>query len=84
MCDKSDVMAGDRPKRSTYKMPLPFRVDPSVKTIRFLGTEDGQRYAAVDLAERSMSEVETFCLFKAKAATDSDKTKKLKSNNSLF
>ena len=84
MCDKSDVMAGDRSKRSTYKMSLPFRVDPSVKTIRFLGTEDGQRYAAVDLAERSMCEVETFCLFKAKAATDSDKKRKLKPSNSLF
>ena len=77
MCDRSDVLAGGRAKRSTYRMALPFRVDPSVKRIRFLGTEDGQRYATVDLAERSMSEVETFALFTAKMnITNSDKKRK--------
>lgn len=77
MCDRSDIMAAGRTKRSTYKMALPFRVDPSVKRIRFLGTEDGQRYATVDLAERSMNEVETFALFTAKVnLTNSDKKRK--------
>jgi hypothetical protein len=54
--DLSDLLAGGRPKRSTYRMTLPFRVDPSVnKRIRFLGTEAGQRYyyATVELAARS-------------------------------
>jgi hypothetical protein len=50
MCDRTNTMAGDRQKRSIYKMKLPFSVDPSVKRIRFLGTKDGQRYATVDLA----------------------------------
>jgi hypothetical protein len=39
MCDRTNTMAGDRQKRSIYKMKLPFRVDPSVKRIRFLGTK---------------------------------------------
>lgn len=82
MADRSDVMAGGKPKRSTYRMALPFRVDPSVKRIRFLGTEDGQRYASVDLAERSMNEVETFTLFTSKIRVpNSDKKRKL---NNLF
>jgi hypothetical protein len=77
MCDRSDVLDGGRPKGSTYMMPLPFRIDPSVKRIRFLGTEDGQRYATVDLAERNMIEVETFALFTAKMnITNSDKKRK--------
>jgi hypothetical protein len=79
MCDTSDVMAGGKPKRSTYRMTLPFRVDPSVKRIRFLGTPDGQRYASVDLAERStMNEVESFTLFAAKVTVpNSEKKRKL-------
>ena len=82
MADRSDVMAGGKPKRSTYRMALPFRVDPSVKRIRFLGTEDGQRYASVDLAERSMNEVEEFKLFTSKVRLpNSDKKRKL---NNLF
>jgi hypothetical protein len=80
MCDTSDVMAGGKPKRSTYRMTLPFRVDPSVKRIRFLGTPDGQRYASVDLAERSMNEVESFTLFAAKVTVpNSEKKRKLTS-----
>jgi hypothetical protein len=44
------------------------------RKFRFLGTEDEQRYATVDLAERSMSEVETFAFFTAKMnITNSDK-----------
>jgi hypothetical protein len=78
MADRSDVMAGGKPKRSTYRMALPFRVDPSVKRIRFLGTDDGQRYASVDLAERSMNEVEEFTLFTSKVRLPtSDKKRKL-------
>jgi hypothetical protein len=77
MADTCDKMASAKQKRSTYRMILPFRVDPSVKRIRFLGTEDGQRYAAVDLAERSMSEVEEFKLFTSKVRLpNSDKKRK--------
>jgi hypothetical protein len=77
MADTCDKMTGAKQKRSTYRMTLPFRVDPSVKRIRFLGTEDGQRYAAVDLAERSMSEVEEFKLFTSKVRLpNSDKKRK--------
>jgi hypothetical protein len=83
MSERSDTMsAGTRGKRSTYRMKLPFRVDPSVKRIRFLGTEDGKRYATVDLAERSMNEVETFSLFTTKLSLpNSDKKRK---HNTLF
>jgi hypothetical protein len=82
MSERSDTMSGGRSKRSTYRMPLPFRVDPSVKRIQFLGTEDGKRYATIDLAERSMLEVETFKLFTTKLSLpNSDKKRK---HNTLF
>jgi hypothetical protein len=82
MSERSDTMAGSKAKRSTYRMALPFHVDPSVKRIRFLGTEDGKRYATVDLAERSMNEVETFKLFTTKfSVPNSDKKRK---HNTLF
>jgi hypothetical protein len=42
MCDACDKLARGNPKVSTYKMALPFCVDHSVKTVRFVGTEDGQ------------------------------------------
>jgi hypothetical protein len=84
MCDACDNLAGGNTKISTYKMRLPFRVDSSVKTVRFVGTDDGQRYAAVDLAERSTSEVETFTLFTARAANNSAKKKKINNSGSIF
>jgi hypothetical protein len=83
MSERSDTMSGGKAKRSTYRMPLPFRVDPAVKRIRFLGTEDGKRYATVDLAERSMNEVETFSLFTTKLSLPPNSDKKRK-HNTLF
>jgi hypothetical protein len=80
MIDTCDALAGGIPKTSTYKMSLPFRVDPTVKTVRLVGTDDGQRFAAVDLAERSTMEVETFKLLSAKTATNSGKKKKIVNN----
>jgi hypothetical protein len=53
MRDTCDTMAEGMPKTSTYKMWLPFKVDPTVKTVRLVGTDEGQRFAAVDLAEKS-------------------------------
>jgi hypothetical protein len=44
--------------KSVYRMTLPFRVDPTVRIIRFLGTSDGCRFAHIDLAERKKFEVE--------------------------
>jgi hypothetical protein len=76
MCDRYDVMAEGRPKRSTYRMTLPYRVDPSAKRIWFPGTPDGKRYDDVDLAERSMNEVESFTLFTAKVCIPNSDHKK--------
>jgi hypothetical protein len=80
MANTCDTMSRGKGIRSTYRMKLPFHVDPSVKRIRFLGTEDGKRYATVDLAERSMDEVESFSLFTTKmnVSTNSDKKRKTK------
>ena len=43
---------------SIYQMSLPFRVDPTVRRVRILGTSDGCRFAHVDLAERKKIKVE--------------------------
>jgi hypothetical protein len=52
------IVAGGGAMNSVYRMSLPFRVDPTVKRVRFLGTNDGCRFAHVDLAERRKLEVE--------------------------
>jgi hypothetical protein len=58
MEDNVQSIVAEGPMKSVYRMSLPFRVDPTVKRVRFLGTNDGCRFAHVDLAERKKLEVE--------------------------
>jgi hypothetical protein len=58
MEDKVQAIVGTGSMKSVYRMTLPFRVDPTVRRIRFLGTSDGCRFAHIDLAERKKFEVE--------------------------
>ena len=58
MEDNVQGIMGQASMTSIYRMTLPFKVDPSVTRIRFLGTSDGCRFAHVDLAEKKKFEVE--------------------------
>jgi hypothetical protein len=58
MEDKVQSIVGSGYMKSVYRMNLPFRVDPTVTRIRFLGTSDGSRFAHIDLAERKKFELE--------------------------
>jgi hypothetical protein len=44
--------------KSIHRMKLPFRVDPTVMRIRFLGTSDRCRFAPIDLAGRKKVTIE--------------------------
>ena len=43
--------------KSTYRMPLPYKVDPKSMRVRYFGTADGTRICHVDLAEKKKKEV---------------------------
>jgi hypothetical protein len=59
---------------SIYRMPLPFRVDPTVQRVRIIGDEKGTRFAHVDLTERKKVEVEkVFMLGKKVTPSSGDK-----------
>jgi hypothetical protein len=58
MEDKVQSIVAQGCMKSVYRMHLPFRVDPTVTRIRFLGTNDGSRFAHIDLAERKKFELE--------------------------
>ena len=42
---------------STYRLDLPFRVEPTEKRIHFIGDKTGGRYCHVDLIEKKLQEV---------------------------
>jgi hypothetical protein len=58
MEDKVQSISDNQTMKSIHRMKLPFRVDPTVMRIRFLGTSDGCRFAHIDLAERKKVTIE--------------------------
>ena len=66
MEDNVQGIMGQGSMTSIYRMTLPFKVDPSVTRIRFLGTSDGCRFAHVDLAEKKKFEVEQVIMIDTK------------------
>ena len=76
MEDNVQSIVAEGPMKSVYRMSLPFRVDPTVKRVRFLGTEDGCRFAHVDLAERRKFEVEQVIMIDTKKKLPSSGEKK--------
>ena len=68
---------------SIYRMTLPFKVDPSVTRIRFLGTSDGCRFAHVDLAEKKKFEVEKVIMIDTKKRLNLPSSAKKRNYHSL-
>ena len=42
---------------STFRLDLPFRVEPTEKRIHFIGDKKGGRYCHIDLVEKKLQEV---------------------------
>jgi hypothetical protein len=76
MEDNVQSIVAEGPMKSVYRMSLPFRVDPTVKRVRFLGTEDGCRFAHIDLAEKRKFEVEQVIMIDTKKKLPSSSEKK--------
>jgi hypothetical protein len=61
---------------SVYRMPLPFRVDPTVQRVRILGDDKGTRFAHVDLTERKKVSVEKVIMLSSKKLHPTSSEKK--------
>jgi hypothetical protein len=64
-------------------MTLPFKVDPSVTRVRFLGTSDGCRFAHVDLSEKKKFEVEKVIMIDTKKKINLPSSAKKRNYHSL-
>jgi hypothetical protein len=58
MENKVQAMVGQGAMKSVHRMTLPFRVDPPVGKVKFLGTSDGYWFAHIDVYERKKFDVE--------------------------
>jgi hypothetical protein len=83
MEDNVQSILVEGPMTSIYRMTLPFKVDPSVTRIRFLGTSDGCRFAHVDLAEKKKFEVEKVIMIDTKKRLNLPSSAKKRNYHSL-
>ena len=84
MEDKVHSMVSKGTLNSIYRMVLPFRVDPTVRRVRILGTSDGCRFAHVDLAERKKIEVEEVIMMDRRKLLPSSAEKNKHSYSNIF
>jgi hypothetical protein len=84
MEDMVQTLLAEGSLNSIYRMSLPFRVDPTVRHVRILGTTDGCRFAHVDLAEKKKIEVEQVIMMdKRKLADNNNSSNKRASYSNL-
>ena len=76
MEDKAQAIAKQGPMKSIHRIKLPFRVDPTVLKLRCLGTNDGGRFAHIDLAERKKLYVEKVIMIDTKRKETSSAEKR--------
>jgi hypothetical protein len=84
MEDNVQSILVEGPMTSIYRMTLPFKLDPSVTRIRFLGTtSDGCWFAHVDLAEKKEFEVEKVIMIDTKKRLNLPSSAKKRNYHSL-